>query len=57
VNEPELYLLRARIEEKAGNRDEARREVEAALRLFPYSTELREEAGSAAIPEAGAGTR
>ncbi len=46
VNEPELYILRSRILENAGRNDEAEREVEAAARFFPYSTELRDEIGS-----------
>lgn len=46
VNEPELYLLRSRILQNAGRESEARRELEAAIRLFPYSMELRDEAAS-----------
>jgi len=46
VDEPELYLLCSRILHNAGRMDEARREVEAAARRFPYSAELREERAS-----------
>jgi tetratricopeptide (TPR) repeat protein len=46
VNEPELYLLRSRILQNAGRESEARRELEAAIRLFPYSKELRAELAS-----------
>jgi tetratricopeptide (TPR) repeat protein len=43
VNEPELYILRSRILQNAGRNAEAGRELEAATRLFPYSTKLRDE--------------
>jgi len=43
VNEPELYLLRARILENAGLDVAARNELEAAVRLFPYAKVLQRE--------------
>jgi len=46
VNEPELYILRSRILEKAGRSGEARGEIEAGVRAFPYSVELRDELAS-----------
>lgn len=46
VNEPELIILRSRIEQNAGQSDAAVRELEAGVRLFPYSQELREELAS-----------
>lgn len=54
VNEPELCLLRSRILQNAGREDEARRELEVAIRLFPYSKELRDEAASYSRPEKAA---
>jgi Flp pilus assembly protein TadD len=56
VNEPELYLLRSRILQNAGQESEARRELEAAMRLFPYSAELRAEAASYSFFLPGAAT-
>lgn len=46
VNEPELSILRSRILQNAGQNREALNEVESAIRIFPYSVDLREEAAS-----------
>ncbi|MDR3726962.1 MAG: O-antigen ligase family protein [Terracidiphilus sp.] len=54
ANEPELYLLRSRILQNAGRENEARHELEAATRLFPYSKELRDEAASYLLPDTAA---
>jgi putative inorganic carbon (hco3(-)) transporter len=57
VNEPELYILRSRILLDAGSKAEARRELETAVRLFPYSEELRDEIASYSLPDSGAPSR
>ena len=46
VDEPELYILRSRILANAGRDDEARRVLDAAVPVFPYSTDLRDEAAA-----------
>ena len=51
VNEPELYILRSRILQNAGRESDARRELVAAVRLFPYSTELRDEVTACSLPD------
>ena len=43
VNEPELFLLRARILQNQGRDDEALRELNRGLLNFPYSKQLRDE--------------
>ncbi|MDR3793769.1 MAG: hypothetical protein P4L03_10355 [Terracidiphilus sp.] len=57
VNEPEFYLLRSRILANAGRDKEARQEAEQALRRFPYSAALCEEAAEAAQAEGAAASR
>jgi tetratricopeptide (TPR) repeat protein len=54
VNEPELIILRSRIQQNAGYRDQAINELRAGIRVFPYSQELREELASCASIEATA---
>lgn len=43
VNEPELYLLRVRILQNLDRDNEALRELNQGIRLFPYSKSLRKE--------------
>ena len=50
VNEPELYLMRSRILQNAGRDSDAVGVLDAAVRLFPYSAELRDEADSYSLP-------
>ena len=57
VNEPELYILRSRILQYAGRQSEARRELESATRLFPFSTELSDETTSSFLPVTAAENR
>jgi O-antigen ligase len=46
VNEPELIILRSRIQQNIGNIDLAMHELQSGMRMFPYSQELREELAS-----------
>jgi putative inorganic carbon (hco3(-)) transporter len=57
VNEPELYILRSRILQYAGRESEARRELESATRIFPFSTELSDEIASSFLPVKAAENR
>jgi len=50
VNEPELYILRSRILQNTGRKTDARSELEDAMRLFPYSMEVRGEIASLSLP-------
>jgi tetratricopeptide (TPR) repeat protein len=43
VNEPELIILRSRIQQNAGHHDQAIGELHTGIRTFPYSEELRDE--------------
>lgn len=43
VNEPELTILRSRIQQNSGNSELAMRELRSGMRMFPYSQELRNE--------------
>lgn len=53
VNEPELHILRSRILVSAGRDIDAKSEIDSALRLFPYSQDLRDEAAGFSIPDTG----
>jgi Tfp pilus assembly protein PilF len=57
VNEPELIILRSRIQQNIGNSDLAMRELQSGMRMFPYSQELREELGSYSSIEVTASDR
>jgi tetratricopeptide (TPR) repeat protein len=55
VDEPELYILRSRILLNVDRKTDARRELEEAMRLFPYSMEIRSEIASLSQPDTKAG--